>query len=111
MTFVKRNIKKQSAPTDSHSTLDLVNRSLKLLGNRSLSEILVSLTFVEAWAVLVSLVMWSMADKGSSTAWNSKGMFLLSLLAMLCTGLLALYVWIQESSPSQKPSAQRDDWK
>jgi hypothetical protein len=100
-------VKKQS----SHDILSSINRMLKLVGDKTLSEILAGLTVLELWVALIGLVLWlSVGENHPEIQWQSKGIFLLGLLCGFVTGAIAAIVWKNEKQASEKESARWSEW-
>lgn len=88
-----------------------INRILKLVGDKTLSEILAGLTVVELWIALIGLVLWlSVGENHPEVQWQSKGVFLIGLLCSFATGIIAVFVWKSEKQVSEKESAKWSEW-
>lgn len=100
-------VKKKS----SNDVLSSVNRMLKLVGDKTLSEILAGLTVLELWVSLVGLVLWlSVGEHHPEIQWQSKGIFLVGLLCGLVTGGIAAVVWKNEKQVTEKESTRWSEW-
>jgi hypothetical protein len=99
---------KKPSPVD---TLSSINRILKIVGDKTLSEILAGLTVLELWVSLIGLVLWlSVGERHPEIQWQSMGVFFLGILCALITGVIAALVWKNEKKQSDKESARWTDW-
>ena len=97
--------------SSSSDALSSINRMLKLVGDKTLSEMLAGLALLELWVALIGLVLWlSVGENHPEIQWQSKGVFIIGLFCGLITCIIAAVVWKNEKQAIEKESARWSEW-